>query len=58
MFRLCKVQSLIDLTIRASCLINSGILLELGKKTGDKLPKELVSVGVFEDPDIGRWHCP
>ena len=26
-------------------------LLALGKKTGDRLPKDLVNAGVFEDPD-------
>ena len=31
------------------CLRKS-ILLELGKKTGDKLPKDLINIGSFEDP--------
>ena len=32
------------------CLRRS-ILVELGKKTGDRLPKDSISVGGFEDPD-------
>ena len=31
--------------------LRKSILLELGKKMGDRLPKDLVSAGVFEDPD-------
>ena len=31
--------------------LRKSILLELGKKTGDRLPKDLVSAGIFEDPD-------
>ena len=31
--------------------LRKSILLELGKKTGDRLPKDLISAGVFEDPD-------
>ena len=31
--------------------LRKSILVSLGKKTGDKLPQELVNVGMFEDPD-------
>ena len=31
--------------------LRKSILLQLGKKTGDRLPKDLISAGVFEDPD-------
>ena len=31
--------------------LRKSILLELGKKTGDKLPRDLINAGVFEDPD-------
>ncbi|KAF6227153.1 hypothetical protein HO133_008595 [Letharia lupina] len=31
--------------------LRKSILLEVGKKTGDRLPKDLVSAGIFEDPD-------
>lgn len=30
--------------------LRKSILLELGKKTGDKLPQDLISAGAFEDP--------
>ena len=31
--------------------LRKSILLALGKKTGDRLPTDLVNAGVFEDPD-------
>lgn len=31
--------------------LRRSILLALGKKTGDRLPKDLVSAGSFDDPD-------
>lgn len=31
--------------------LRKSILLQLGKKTGDKLPKDLIRSGAFEDPD-------
>ncbi|MCJ1456924.1 hypothetical protein MMC28_007290 [Mycoblastus sanguinarius] len=31
--------------------LRKSILLEVRKKTGDRLPKDLISAGVFEDPD-------
>ena len=31
--------------------LRKSILLELGKKTGDRLPKDLINAGIFEDPD-------
>lgn len=34
--------------------LRKSILVELGKKTGDRLPKELISVGTFEDPDTSN----
>ena len=30
--------------------LRKSILLELGKKTGDRLPKDLINDGSFEDP--------
>ncbi len=31
--------------------LRKSILLEMGKKTGNRLPRDLVSTGIFEDPD-------
>ena len=31
--------------------LRKSILLELGKKTGDKLPRDLMDAGMFEDPE-------
>ena len=31
--------------------LRNSILLKLGRKTGDRLPKDLVSAGIFEDSD-------
>ncbi|KAL9032102.1 MAG: hypothetical protein Q9180_006700 [Flavoplaca navasiana] len=31
--------------------LRKSILLELGKRTGDKIPQDLITTGMFEDPD-------
>ena len=34
--------------------LRKSILLELGKRTGDRLPQDLISAGAFEDPDTSN----
>lgn len=34
--------------------LRKSILLELGRRTGEKLPQDLMSAGTFEDPDTSN----